>query len=100
VTPYVCGWWPGLIDIAKERERQERLKVEGRFKYTCADKTLTTGEKLAILTEELGEVAHAVKVRAALTTNRTDDADLRKELVQVAAIALAWVESLDREAGE
>lgn len=46
---------------------------------------------LAILTEEVGEVAHE------LTYDATGD--LRAELVQVAAVATAWVDAIDRDAG-
>lgn len=46
-------------------------------------------EKLAILVEEVGEVAHEL-------TYDTDDSleNLRSELIQVASVALTWYESL------
>ena len=51
-------------------------------------------EWLAILMEELGEVAHE------LTYDARDHADtrewLRKELVQVAAMACAWIAAIDQ----
>jgi len=43
---------------------------------------------LAILTEEVGETAEAM-----LDLSQTD---IRAELVQVAAVAVAWIESIDR----
>jgi hypothetical protein len=43
--------------------------------------------KAAVLTEECGEVARAV-------LDRDGDDGLRRELVQVAAIAVAWLECL------
>lgn len=45
---------------------------------------------LSILVEEVGEVAHE------LTYDATGD--LRKELIQVAAVAAAWVDAIDRDA--
>ena len=77
-----------LIDVAAERLRQEGLKASGRFDATCADNTLSAGQKLAILVEEVGEVARAICDR--------DPEHMREELVQVAAVAVAWVEALTR----
>jgi hypothetical protein len=71
--------------IDAERFRQETLKLEGKFKYTCAYK-LVPECKLAILAEEFGEVARAVC--------ENDNANLCEELVQVAAVCVAWLESL------
>jgi NTP pyrophosphatase (non-canonical NTP hydrolase) len=87
-----------LVLVGFERERQDELKAAGRFEFTCADDGLTLAEKLACLTEELGEVAQEVLTqeghRLARDTLGTKEA-LRKELVQVAAVAVAWIESLD-----
>jgi NTP pyrophosphatase (non-canonical NTP hydrolase) len=86
-----------LIQIGKERRRQNRLKHEGRFLYTCADDGLSPAEKLACLTEELGEVAKEVLTREghALAKDTQGSLEgLRKELTQVAAIAAAWLETL------
>jgi NTP pyrophosphatase (non-canonical NTP hydrolase) len=44
---------------------------------------------LAVLTEEVGEVANAI-----IEHDKTS-AELRAELVQVAAVACAWIEALD-----
>jgi NTP pyrophosphatase (non-canonical NTP hydrolase) len=89
-----------LILVGSERMRQDILKEQGRFEFSCADDGLTNAEKLACLTEELGEVAQEVLTqegrRLARDTVGTKEA-LRKELVQVAAVAVAWIEGLDRE---
>jgi NTP pyrophosphatase (non-canonical NTP hydrolase) len=51
---------------------------------------ITEHERLAILAEEVGEVAHE------LTYDQDGDRDrLVKELIQVAAMALSWVEHLE-----
>lgn len=79
--------------ISRERYRQDALKAMGKFPFTCADTPgLTTGQKLGVLMEEVGEVA-----RAALRADRlvTDGSEhLKTELIQVAAVCLAWLESL------
>lgn len=79
--------------IYKERRRQDDLKREGRFAYTCADPELTHGQKLAVLIEEVGEVARAISEDADVAHDK-HGVELRKELIQVAAVAAAWAESL------
>ncbi|NBW23500.1 MAG: hypothetical protein EBR82_87720 [Caulobacteraceae bacterium] len=76
-----------LIDVAAERLRQEGLKASGKFPATCAD-DIPAASKFAILVEEVGEVARAI--------NDGDPEHMREELVQVAAVAVAWVEALSR----
>lgn len=86
-----------LRDVGMERFRQEDLKVSGRFEFTCADGGMSNAEKLTVLTEEVGEVAREVLTqdgrRLARDTIGTRE-QLRKELVQVAAVAVAWIEAL------
>jgi hypothetical protein len=76
-----------LIDT--ERERQ--LKLWGRHHQwgtgDCSSALVDMPVKLAVLTEEVGEVARAILDR--------DDTNLRDELVQVAAVAIAMIEGLD-----
>ena len=85
------------VQIARERLRQEELKKEGRFRYTCADMEMTHADKATVLVEEVGEVCGAVIQLAGIGTDRPN-ADLRKELLHVAAVAVAWIESIDKEA--
>lgn len=99
MTTHLLRHYDIHCDISVERLRQERLKADGRFAHTCADAELTDPAKFLILAEELGEIAHAVKVHGGLTTNRAHQADLRGELVQLMAVAFAWVEAIDAEAG-
>ncbi len=47
------------------------------------------GTRTLVLGEEFGEVCRAVL--------EGDEANLREELIQVAAVAVAWVEAIDRE---
>ena len=79
----------GIFDeINAERDRQERI-LNGR---TCANPDVGDFERVAVLTEEVGEVARAIL--------DCDLAQTRLELVQVAAVAVAWLElpSLQRAA--
>ncbi len=78
-----------------ERHRQEQLKRAGRFKHTAADREISHKDRLAILAEEFGEVAGAVVQLSGLSNDRqASEADLQRELVQVAAVCLAWLEGL------
>ncbi len=82
-----------LAAIHHERDRQEQLMKEGRFAYTCASPEMTTAQRLAVLGEELGEVGH--EVNEGFGPGRTMGVEaLRKEIVQTAAVAVAWIEAL------
>ena len=73
-----------LIDI--ERARQQS-KWDGPHPWgsgDCSSPHVDQSVKAAVLAEEVGEVARAV-----LDIN---PANLRSELVQVAAVAVAWLE--------
>jgi NTP pyrophosphatase (non-canonical NTP hydrolase) len=68
--------------IAEERERQDsKHPLPHGFKYV---------DRLAILVEEVGEVGKAI-----FEDNRLE---LRDELIQVAAVAVRWIEQIDNEA--
>lgn len=75
-----------LDDVGVERRRQEQLRVDGRFVQTCADPAMDPLLALAVLAEEFGEVARAVVEQ--------DLEQAETELIQVAAVAVAWVEGL------
>lgn len=86
-----------LRAVARERIRQEEAVEQGHGKgwrspasADCSDET-----RLAILIEEVGEVGNALNERRV-----GKPYDLRSELVQVAAVAVAWVESLSGEGPE
>src|SRR5258708_27176055 len=85
-------------DILHERARQEHLQAKGRFKYTCADPRMAVGDKALALGEEFGEVCQAVLEEADLSYDKHPTMSVRKELVQIAAVAVAWVESIDHAA--
>lgn len=81
-----------LHAVRAERTRQERLKAEGRFEFTCADHGMTPGQRLAALAEELGEVARAMLHEDGVVHDGDEDESVDKELLHVAAIAVAWLE--------
>lgn len=105
-----------LTEVKQERVRQEELKADGKFLWTCSDNYFTPpgaepfartkvseSEKLAVLSEEVGEASKEV-VEGIIHVSKgessvSDLTKLRKELVQVAAVAVAWVESLDKRFG-
>jgi hypothetical protein len=77
------------LDAVQATAYNARMK-HGEKALTNPD--MPAGEKLAVLVEEVGEVGRAM----------TYDADqgvvpLVHELLQVAAVALSWVEALDGE---
>lgn len=78
------------IDVVIEREKSIRKHGEH------AQDNLKVGDPnlLYNLGEEFGEVCHALTY----DSNDTND-KLRKELIQVAAMALAWVNVIDKERG-
>lgn len=83
-------------EIRDERVRQEQLRLSGKFAETCASPLMDPMLAFLVLAEEFGEVAQAVLNR----TGQSHDGDdnLREELIQVAAVAAAWVEGIDAAA--
>ena len=77
-----------LAAITGERERQHRKwdRDHDHGYGDCSSAGVPEAVKVAVLTEEAGEVA-----RAFLDGDR---AGLQRELVQVAAVAFAWLEGL------
>jgi hypothetical protein len=92
-----------LHDVADERVRQERIgkakRAEGIDWRSCADPAMAGGDatRYLVLGEEVGEVANAV-LEAGF--GAIGDDELRAELIQVAAVAVAWVEAIDARRGE
>jgi len=72
-------------EIRTERTRQDTLAAAGRWGGESVA-TISDDRRLRVLVEEVGEVARALE---------EDDSQLRVELVQVAAVAVAWLEALD-----
>lgn len=70
--------------ILEERRRQADKWHEPPGVWPCAP-----GIKLAVLAEEFGEVANALLER--------DGANLKVELIQVAAVCLKWLEAFNED---
>lgn len=78
-----------IAAIRAERERQ-REKWTGAHDWgsgDCSSADVPSIVKVAVLTEECGEVARAVL--------DGDAEGLRRELTQVAAVAVAWLEGME-----
>lgn len=77
-----------FADIDAERERQEAQwsGPHGWGEGDCSSPGVPETVKFAVLGEEVGEVARALLEK--------DAAGLRVELVQVAAVAVAWLEGM------
>lgn len=76
-----------LASIEFERARQTTLLEKGLIPEDIADVIVGDETKLSVLMEEVGEVAREI--------NEGPNLDrLKKELIQVAAVAVAWAESI------
>jgi len=73
-----------LSDVMKERNRQLEL---------WGDQTHTNEIWLTVLTEEVGEVARAILEHK---YNKACKDNIEKELIQVAAVAIAVIQDLRR----
>lgn len=89
--------------IHDERARQERLRESGKFLDTCASpdfETLSHFARVTILGEKYGEVYRAMLDVEQAAEERDVPAmaraKLRTELIQVAAVAVAYIEALDQ----
>lgn len=92
-----------LRDVVLERVRQERIGIEKRAAgvewRSCADPAMAGGDPMRylVLAEEVGEVARAL---LELDPARFEHwHHLRAELVEVAAVAVATIESIDQRGG-
>jgi hypothetical protein len=99
-----------LRDVGVERLRQEDLRQSGKFLWTCAAEGVPLDRKMSVLSEEVGEVAKEV-VDVGIARDKYQKEDMpfprhrevalllriRKELVQVAAVCVAWIEAIDRD---
>lgn len=92
-----------LADIVGERIRQEQIGRDKRRAgddwSTCADPEMPGGDPMRylVLAEEVGEVARAILERPTIVHlgDPLPDEHLRAELVQVAAVAVAFIEAID-----
>lgn len=96
--------------IKIERERQQKLVDSGKFLWSCANILISLDRKMTVLSEEVGEVAKEVcdygisqdkyaRENMTFPPHRTEYflLNIRKELIQVAAVCVAWIEALDQQ---
>ena len=83
------GWYP-YTDVHRERIRAH--EKHGARDNSRENARWTDPEWLAILVEEVGEVAHELTYDVQSQKKRDR---LRAELVQVAAMSTAWIEAID-----
>ena len=74
-----------LVDAERERQRTKWMRPHDWGYGDCSCEQVPAPVKAAVLAEECGEVARAVLDK--------DPAHLQAELVQVAAVAVAWLEA-------
>lgn len=74
-----------LATVARERASQ---------RATWGDNNLPHFHWLGLLMEEVGELAQAITTRE---MGEAPESDVRAEAIQVAALAVAFLEQLDRE---
>jgi hypothetical protein len=74
------------IDGERRRQQAQWGHDHGWGFGDCSSAGVEPIVKATVLSEECGEVARAVLER--------DDHQLRRELVQVAAVAVAWLEAM------
>lgn len=86
-------------EIVRERERQEKHVADGRHPFSCADASISGAEKARVAGEEFGEVcksSYETDNSAALPRVQAHNREhLREELIQLAAVCVAWLESLE-----
>lgn len=87
-----------LREVAIERRRQDELHKDSN----CSNRAISTGRKFIILGEEVGEVSKECCDLTGPPWPRLEQipeikARLKTELIQVAAVAVAWAESLEVE---
>lgn len=84
--------WPNLYDeITVERERAHEKHGDTSMESFDTDDM----NRLAILMEEVGEVAREFN-EARHGDRPLDVGRLRKELIQTAAMAVAWADAIDK----
>lgn len=81
-----------LADANNERVRQNALFAAGNISPSVCDPRTSNGARLGVLVEEVGEVAKAINEGTLTVIERKH---LRAEVIQVAAVAIAWAEALD-----
>lgn len=78
--------------VKRERERQRQLFRDRKISFDVASLIIDPRRKFRALAEEVGEVAHAIDQ---IENHDMAAGNLHMELIQVAAVAVAWLESME-----
>jgi hypothetical protein len=94
-----------MLDLVlNERLRQNALFESGVLPFNCSDIRIADSNKLPVLMEEAGEVAEALYEllwHPAGPEKRPEQFyHLRTELIQLAAVAVAWAEAITQHLPE
>jgi hypothetical protein len=81
--------------IADERLRQRELFTARKISFTCTSPVVGWPRKFRVLAEEIGEVAEAIDLLEASPRSKTAKKHFVTELIQVAAVLVAWLESFE-----
>lgn len=98
IAAFAIGWaesfggLPVFSLVEAERERQHRMFLAGKHSFNCCFPHIEPKRKARILVEEIGEVANAIDE---VECDRMNECHIKEELVHVAAVAVAWLESLE-----
>lgn len=97
-------------DILRERILVEQQVRDGEHAFSCANPAVSYADKFGVLSEDVGEVAREVVEHTDSTLRYARDPQtlrmpphreryfrqrLRAELIQVAQVAVAWIEAID-----
>jgi NTP pyrophosphatase (non-canonical NTP hydrolase) len=91
-TNYILLVTKSELLIRREILRQLDLQQAGKFQHVAFDVGCSNETRLAMLVEEIGEVARALQ--------DNNWKNLKEEIVQVAAIATSWVARLEENGVE
>jgi len=84
--------------IARERVRQRELLRAGKITFDVASTIPDDNRKLRVLVEEVGEVAQEIddlEYAKHSAVKKAVTARLKTEIIQVAAVCVAWLESME-----
>ena len=84
-------------NIADERIRQRRLFLAKKHSYQMESASVSNDKKIRVLAKMIGKLA-AVTSEVERRPNSAETADqLRRRITQVAAVTVAWLESLEAQ---
>lgn len=89
------GYTDIAYQIANERARQLDMYVLRKHLFRMDSPDVDWTRKLRVLVEEVGELAAAIDQLEARPQNKAAKRNFTTELVQVAAVSVAWLQSFE-----